>query len=79
MIDVSVQNNRGFLPGIILFYSVDPMRLTLGNPFNTMIKSFCPYSQYFHLNLSIFFLPWEDALKVYREMPSDFSLNGGVQ
>ena len=28
MINESVQYNGGFLPGIILYYSVDPMRLT---------------------------------------------------
>ena len=26
----------GFSPDIILYYSVDPLLLTLGNPFNTM-------------------------------------------
>ena len=41
VIDVSVQNYGGFLPDMILL--TDPMRLTSGNPFNTM-KSFCPYS-----------------------------------
>ena len=36
-----LQYNSGFLPHIILYYSVDPMLPTLGNPFNTM-KSFVP-------------------------------------
>ena len=32
-INVSVQHNGGFLPDIILYYTVDPMLLPSGNPF----------------------------------------------
>ena len=71
-------SNGGFLPGIILYYSVDLMRLTLGNPFNTM-KSFYPYSLCSHLNLLTTFPPRADAQKVYREMRSGFSLNNNIQ
>ena len=51
VINVSVQYNGGFLLRIILYFSVDPMRLKSGNPFNTM-KSFRPYNQCSHLNKS---------------------------
>ena len=51
---LSVQYNGGFLPDIILYHSLDPMRpITLGNSCNTM-KSFCPYSQCSHLNVLTF-------------------------
>ena len=50
------------------------MRLISGNPFNAM-KSFGPYSHCSRLNILVFFSPRVDAQKVYREMPSDFSLN----
>ena len=53
VIYVSVQYNGEFLPDIIVHYSVDPMGLTLGNPFNTM-KSSCPYSQCSHLSIFTF-------------------------
>ena len=47
------------------YYTVDPVRLTLGNPFNT-IKSSCSYSQYSHLNVLRIFPPRvDDAQRVY--------------
>ena len=70
VIYVSVQYNGGYLPDI-MYYSVDPMRLTLGIPFNTM-KIFCPYSQCSHLNILIF-PPRVNAQEVY--MRSDVILN----
>ena len=48
-----------------LYYSVDPMRLTLGNPFNTMI-SVCLYSRCSHLNLLTFFLSTGRVLRMIR-------------
>ena len=69
VINVSVQYNGGFSPGIILLTLCD---LKLGDPFNTT-KSFCPYSQCSHLNLLIFFSL--DAQKVW--MRSDFAVHSG--
>ena len=57
----------------MLYYSVDPMRLKLGNPFNTM-KNVCPYSRCFRLTF-LTFPARVDAQEAQREMCSHFYLN----